>query len=77
MGERSSQFDLQRIAQVTSNLLDYYLDTTPRGFWVDQLDEKHNAASEHTPSSTFYHIFLAFSELVRLESKIIAQNNAA
>ena len=47
-------------------LLDRYLAMTPQGCWVDQLDEAGSAISKTIPSSTLYHIFLAFSELLRV-----------
>lgn len=70
MGERSGRFDLDRIAEVTKNVLELYLAREPRGIWIDQLNCDREGTSTFTPSTTLYHIFLAFAELRRLEPLI-------
>jgi N-acylglucosamine 2-epimerase/mannose-6-phosphate isomerase len=51
-------------------LLDRYLNVTPRGAWIDQYDEAGKPLSSVVPASTFYHIFLAFAEILRLEERM-------
>lgn len=53
------------VASATRLLLDRYL--LPNGGWVDRLDESGRAENGPMPASTFYHLFLAFAEVLRLE----------
>jgi N-acylglucosamine 2-epimerase/mannose-6-phosphate isomerase len=46
-------------------LLERYLDPAPKGFWIDAFNEHGAPVVHELPSSTFYHLFLAFSEVVR------------
>ena len=61
---------LPRIAACVSNLLDRYLAPAPRGAWIDQLDDQGRPDVDKIPSTTFYHILLAFAELRRLRPQI-------
>ncbi len=70
IGERSGHFDRIRIAKIVSNIFQFYLATTPAGLWVDQLDKNKSGVSRFTPATTLYHLFLAFAELLRLESRL-------
>jgi len=45
-------------------LLDRYL--TPAGLWTDRFDEHGAPTIDTVPASTLYHVFLAFSELLRV-----------
>jgi N-acylglucosamine 2-epimerase/mannose-6-phosphate isomerase len=56
-----------QIAAAVDALLDRYLAPAPRGAWIDVLDEDGTALAKDIPASTFYHLFLAFAELLRLE----------
>jgi mannose/cellobiose epimerase-like protein (N-acyl-D-glucosamine 2-epimerase family) len=49
-------------------LLDRYL--TPSGSWIDQFDGDGRAIAATAPASTFYHVFLAFAEVLRLEPRL-------
>jgi mannose/cellobiose epimerase-like protein (N-acyl-D-glucosamine 2-epimerase family) len=60
----------RRPAQITANLLDRYLDRPLPGTWCDHLDDRGEMVADKVPASTFYHVFLAFSELLRLEPKL-------
>ncbi|MGE3141852.1 MAG: AGE family epimerase/isomerase [Hyphomonadaceae bacterium] len=51
-------------------LLDRYLAVTPRGSWIDQFDAAGRPLSKAAPASTFYHVFLAFAELLRAAPKL-------
>lgn len=61
-----------RIARVTSNLLDRYLDVEPRGSWIDHISTAGEPRTDRVPASTFYHVLLAFAELLRLEERLKA-----
>jgi mannose/cellobiose epimerase-like protein (N-acyl-D-glucosamine 2-epimerase family) len=54
-------------------LLDRYLAVTPRGSWIDQFDEAGRPMSTAAPTSTLYHVFLAFAEILRLEPRLTRQ----
>lgn len=58
------------IAETTRLLLDRHLAVEPRGSWIDLFDEAGKPLSKTAPTSTLYHVFLAFAELLRLESKL-------
>jgi mannose/cellobiose epimerase-like protein (N-acyl-D-glucosamine 2-epimerase family) len=45
----------------------------PNGAWVDSLDGAGQALAGPSPGSTFYHLFLAFAELLRLEPILAAR----
>lgn len=59
-----------QIARCVDNLLDRYLTAEPPGTWIDQFDEFGAPRVDKIPSTTFYHLFLAFSELLRLRPVI-------
>lgn len=58
------------IAQSALLLLDRYLNTEPRGLWLDQFDVDGRLVAQAAPASTFYHLFLAFAETLRLEARL-------
>lgn len=47
-------------------LLDRYLAHQPRGAWIDQFDGEGRPAVDSVPTSTLYHVFLAFAETLRI-----------
>ncbi|CAH8242177.1 hypothetical protein VAE122_3400004 [Vibrio aestuarianus] len=47
----------------------HYLNPALPGLWIDQVDSKGEPLNEHSPASSFYHLFLAFSELLRIADK--------
>jgi N-acylglucosamine 2-epimerase/mannose-6-phosphate isomerase len=51
-------------------LLDRYLAVTPRGSWIDHFDADGRPVSTTAPTSTLYHVFLAFAEILRLEAQL-------
>lgn len=53
------------VAQSCHVLLDRYLK--PNGAWTDTLTPEGEVVAGPTPASTFYHVFLAFAEVLRLE----------
>lgn len=46
-------------------LLDRYLGTAPRGCWIDAFDAAGAPKVEVIPTSSLYHLFLAFAETLR------------
>ena len=65
------------IAAATDALLDRYLGPAPSGAWIDVLDEDGQPAAANIPASTFYHLFLAFAELLRLQPALKRARGAA
>lgn len=49
-------------------LLDRFLAPAPRGMWIDALDAQGAPSASQIPTSTFYHLFLAFAEMLRISS---------
>jgi N-acylglucosamine 2-epimerase/mannose-6-phosphate isomerase len=58
------------VAKTTRLLLDKYLSSEIRGLWMDHLDGDGKPIANAVPASIFYHLFLAFSELLRLEGEL-------
>ncbi|KFK57806.1 hypothetical protein JS84_18015 [Vibrio vulnificus] len=57
------------ITQAVENIFVYYLDPALPGLWVDQVNSTGEPLNSHSPASSFYHLFLAFSELLRIANK--------
>jgi N-acylglucosamine 2-epimerase/mannose-6-phosphate isomerase len=51
-------------------LLDRYLAQKPPGVWIDVFDEALTPTAKNIPTSTLYHVFLAFAEAVRIAEVI-------
>jgi mannose/cellobiose epimerase-like protein (N-acyl-D-glucosamine 2-epimerase family) len=51
-------------------LLDRYLDVEPRGTWIDAFDGEGLAVVKSVPTSTLYHVFLAFAETLRIGEQL-------
>jgi mannose/cellobiose epimerase-like protein (N-acyl-D-glucosamine 2-epimerase family) len=47
-------------------LFQRYLSHDPPGTWIDAFNEHGQPASMTIPASTFYHVFLAFAEVLRI-----------
>lgn len=62
----------QAVAGSARLLLDRYLGVEPRGAWIDQFDANGAPLSRSVPTSTLYHVFLAFAEVLRLQPKLEA-----
>jgi mannose/cellobiose epimerase-like protein (N-acyl-D-glucosamine 2-epimerase family) len=56
-----------RIEESTEALFSWHLGQAPKGCWVDQFDSEGRPASEIIPTSTLYHVFLAFAEVLRFQ----------
>jgi len=59
-----------RVAEITSQLLDRYLGVEPAGLWQDQFGPGFAPMAKDVPTSTFYHLLVAFTELLRLEPQL-------
>ena len=59
-----------RIAEITDQLLDRYLGVQPAGLWQDRFGPGYQPMAPDVPTSTFYHLLLAFTELLRLEPQL-------
>ncbi len=59
-----------RIAEITDQLLDRYLGVAPAGLWQDRFGPNWAPLAPDVPTSTFYHLLLAFTELLRLEPRL-------
>ena len=57
------------ISHAVEHIFVYYLNPALPGLWVDQVDNMGEPLNEHSPASSFYHLFLAFSELLRIANK--------
>ncbi len=54
------------IPKVVQNLGAHFLSGCPEGAWIDQLDAAGAPTADKIPTSSFYHLFMAFGELERL-----------
>lgn len=54
------------IARLTDTLFAHYLATEPPGLWQDRVDVRGRGLAQDVPASTLYHLFLCFSELMRV-----------
>ncbi|MFN7144090.1 MAG: AGE family epimerase/isomerase [Myxococcota bacterium] len=60
------------LADTTRVLLERYLARRPAGTWLDHFDADGALVADTVPAATFYHLFLAFSELLRVEPALVA-----
>jgi mannose/cellobiose epimerase-like protein (N-acyl-D-glucosamine 2-epimerase family) len=71
-----AQFELFGVdtkPQITTTLallFSKYLTNCPRGGWIDSLNAQGEANARAMPASTFYHLFLALAEVVRLSDQL-------
>ena len=71
--------DMDPVPVVTATcrvLFDRYLTSgqgieIPRGAWIDAFDGDGKPIAQCVPASTFYHIFLAFAEVLRIEAQAV------
>ena len=70
--ESEGTLNVTRTTQILDNLRRYFLEAPTPGTWIDQLDAECKPHIDKIPASTLYHIFLAFSELLRLEPRLRA-----
>ena len=53
------------IGTLVRNIFDHYLDPGHPGLWIDHVTADLKPRVEFAPTSTFYHVFLSFSELLK------------
>lgn len=58
------------VTETARLLLDKYLATDICGLWMDHFDGEGRPIAPAVPASIFYHVFLAFSEILRLEPEL-------
>ena len=63
--ETTPEIGLGDIDRICGLLLDHYLDLAT-GAWNDQVGEAGKRLSRVSPASSFYHLFLAYSEAMRV-----------
>jgi mannose/cellobiose epimerase-like protein (N-acyl-D-glucosamine 2-epimerase family) len=70
LAERSNKGITSKADKILNNLFRYYLDQKVPGGWNDVVDATNLPIATDMPASTFYHVFLAFTEYLRIaESK--------
>ena len=70
--ESTHRLDVWRTTQIVDNLFRYFLVGSTPGTWIDQLDASRCPCAERIPASSLYHVYTAFSELLRLEPALAA-----
>ncbi|HEX8233004.1 MAG TPA: AGE family epimerase/isomerase [Caulobacteraceae bacterium] len=65
------------VAALVGRLLDRYLAAPVAGGWVDRFGPGWTPLAQDMPASTFYHLLVAFSELLRLEPALSAARETA
>ena len=53
------------IDAIASKVFEHYLDPAFRGLWMDHVSHDLQPRAAFAPTSTFYHVFLSFSELLK------------
>jgi len=64
--ERGEDWAAGEAARFAEGLLDRYCAVTPAGLWQDQFSPDGAPLTQNVPASTYYHLFLAFAELLRV-----------
>lgn len=69
--------DAQREAnEAITILLDQYLAAPIKGGWIDAFDADGRPVATNMPTSTLYHVFLAFTEAMRVQPPLLSQRPA-
>jgi mannose-6-phosphate isomerase len=63
----------RRADAIVDNIFRYYLDQPVAGGWIDIVDASNVPIATSIPASTFYHVFAAFTEYLRLDEERIAR----
>lgn len=66
LSELAGQGITPRADALLGNLFHYYLDRNVAGGWNDVVDGANLPVATHIPASTLYHVFLAFTEYLRV-----------
>ena len=70
MAERHGVDARGPVEQGIDQLFQYYLDTTPAGTWIEHRTATLAPKADKIPTSSFYHIVLAFAEVLRLRGEL-------
>ena len=70
MAERHGVDARGPVQQGIDQLFRYYLDTTPAGTWIEHRTATLAPKADKIPTSSFYHIVLAFAEVLRLRGEL-------
>jgi mannose-6-phosphate isomerase len=63
----------KRADAIVDNIFSTYLDQPVAGGWVDIVDASNAPIAASIPASTFYHVFVAFTEYLRLDNVPVAR----
>ena len=66
MAERYGADCRRPVTQGVEHIFDHFLDVQPAGTWIDQRTPTLAPRGDKIPSSSFYHLVLAFAEVLRL-----------
>ncbi|MCE2574090.1 AGE family epimerase/isomerase [Komagataeibacter sp. FNDCR2] len=64
-----------QISRNVTNLFRYYLDHAPFGTWIDHRRSDGTPKVDRIPSTSLYHLQLAFTELLRIEAEVPAMTS--
>lgn len=67
--ERNDASVWPTISQFSTGLFSKYLAVEPRGIWHDHFGADGRLLNTFTPASSLYHLFVAFSELLRVAGR--------
>jgi N-acylglucosamine 2-epimerase/mannose-6-phosphate isomerase len=68
LAEITAQPPSQPVVESINLLFERYINPAPRGCWIDRYDADGRPSAATIPTSTFYHLFLAFAEALRLKA---------
>jgi mannose/cellobiose epimerase-like protein (N-acyl-D-glucosamine 2-epimerase family) len=68
--EAHGTLDVGRVCETLDGLFSHFLAAPRAGTWIDRFSSGLDPISDAVPASSFYHVFLALSELLRLEPKL-------
>jgi mannose/cellobiose epimerase-like protein (N-acyl-D-glucosamine 2-epimerase family) len=54
------------VEAIVARIFQRYLDPAPQGCWLDHFDATGTMIADKIPTSSLYHVFLAFAELLRV-----------
>lgn len=66
--ELTGRSPVAAVQQAANVLFDRFLNVAPCGCWIDTFNERGEFTATVIPASSLYHIFLAFSEILRLDA---------
>ena len=70
MAERCGDVAKVPVEEGIGRIFDRYLDTEPAGTWIEHLTPTLAPRVDKIPASSFYHLVLAFAEVLRLRDRL-------